>query len=124
MGTTALMPIRSWIQRLSVMRVQRRCKSQRVDTSLIARNLPVLTPRSSRRSCGRLWRSALYDPQLSIPDNIPVLTDHTYELPVNITIEPTVVGIISSTYTVKYDTGDLDFLGASNGATLRRLAGR
>jgi hypothetical protein len=87
------------------------------DTSLIAQesagiNTPEVPDGTAQGSGG----SALYDPQLSIPDNIPVVPGNTYELPVNITIEPAVVGIISSTYTVRYRTDDLDFLGASNGS--------
>ncbi len=87
------------------------------DTSLIAQeSAGINTPEVPDGTAPGTGGVALYDPQLSIPDNIPVLTDHTYELPVNITIEPTVVGIISSTYTVKYQTDALGFLGASNGS--------
>ena len=87
------------------------------DTSLIAQeSAGINTPEVPDGTAPGSGGSALYDPQLSIPDNIPVVTGQTYELPVNITIEPTVVGIISSTYTVKYQTDDLDFLGASNGS--------
>jgi hypothetical protein len=87
------------------------------DTSLIAQeSAGVNTPEVPDGTALGSGGAALYDPQLSIPDNIPVTVGQTYELPVNITIEPTVVGIISSTYTVKYQTEDLDFLGASNGS--------
>lgn len=87
------------------------------DTSLISQesagiNTPEVPDGTAQGSGG----SALYDPLLSIPDDFPVFTDQTYELPVNITIEPSVVGIISATYTVKYQIHDLEFLGASNGS--------
>jgi hypothetical protein len=87
------------------------------DTSLIAQeSAGINTPEVPDGTAAGSGGSALYDPLLSIPDNIPVVPGHTYELPVNIAIEPMVVGIISSTYTVKYHIDDLDFLGASNGS--------
>lgn len=87
------------------------------DTSLIAQeSAGINTPEVPDGTAAGTGGSAQYDPQLSIPDNVPVLVGHTYELPVNITIEPTVPGIYSSTYIVRYLTSDLDFLGASNGS--------
>lgn len=59
---------------------------------------------------------AALDPQLSIPDNTPMVTGHTVVVPVNITIEPTVTGILSSTFTVDFEPDNLKFISADKGA--------
>jgi parallel beta-helix repeat protein len=86
------------------------------DASLVAQEAAGFnTPEVPDETAPGMGGVAAFDPELSIPDNIVVEAGEQVTVPVDITIETSVIGIISATFTVEYDTDVLDFITAQLG---------
>ncbi|HEY2759840.1 MAG TPA: cohesin domain-containing protein, partial [Pirellulales bacterium] len=94
------------------------------DASLVAQEAAgINTPEVPDETPPGTGGTAPNDPALSIPDNFAAQVGKSVNVPVNITIEPTVVGITDATYTVTFDTNVLQFVGATYGNDFKASSG-